>query len=182
MFKSGNGCFENIGYIFGAMANLSDILIGSNPQKVDLVTEHTKEGHSALVEPGSTTGEGMNDPNGIISVGPDYSSDPNGSWHWMKGTNHWDTHTGDGSPIWRHSLNVNKEVILRYAKRLNDRERAGCLHYSVELSSCVTHTSIALNKSGIFNIGIHPYLLSTQMYLWSNGLRPWSFSFLLNLQ
>ena len=28
--------------------------------------------------------------------------------------------------------------------------------------------------AGIFNIGIHPYLLNAQMYLWSNGIRPWT--------
>ncbi len=58
----------------------------------------------------------------------------------------------------------------------------GKLIYSVEFSSCVTHTSMALNLSGIFNIGIHPYLLNAQMYLWSNGLRPWNFSYFLNQQ
>lgn len=50
-------------------------------------------------------------------------------------------------------------------------ESAGKLVYSLELSSCVTHTSLALNMSNIFNIGIHPYLLHAQMYLWDNGIR-----------
>ncbi len=49
----------------------------------------------------------------------------------------------------------------------------GNFHYSVELSSCVSHVSRALNLSGIFNVGIHPYLLNAQMYLWSRGIRPW---------
>jgi hypothetical protein len=55
------------------------------------------------------------------------------------------------------------------------------LTYSVELSSCVTCTSRALNMSGIFNTGIHPYLLNAQMYLRSIGVRPMLYShFLLN--
>jgi hypothetical protein len=185
--KKGNSALENIGYSLGAMANLSDILTGFNPQKVDLVTEHSDAtGHSAIVEKGSTTGNGGYgdpanvDPNGIISVGPNRYTDPSGSWHWMKGTNHWDTHTGSGEVFWRQTLNVNKGTIVKYSNWLNAREAAGKLIYSVELSSCVTHTSRALNLSGIFNIGIHPYLLNAQMYLWSNGIRPWTFSYFLN--
>ena len=71
-------------------------------------------------------------------------------------------------------------TITKYANWLNAREAIGKLHYSVEISSCVSHTSRALNLSGIFNIGIHPYLLNAQMYLWSNGIRPWTFSYFLN--
>ena len=186
--KKGNKWYENLGYGLGALANVSDILIGFRPQKVDLVTEHSDAiGHSAIVEEGSATATGYGngnpayaDPNGIISVGPNRYTDSNGSWHWMKGTNHWDTHTGAGEVYWRQTLNVNKGTITKYANWLNAREVAGKLTYSVELSSCVTHTSRALNLSGIFNIGIHPYLLNSQMYLWSNGIRPWTFSYFLN--
>ena len=182
--KSGNKWYENLGYGFGALANLSDILIGFKPQKVDLVTENTDEiGHSAIVEHGSLTGvepvEGeslMPDPNGIISVGPNRDIDPNGSWHWMKGANRWDTHSRYGESYWRQSLNVNKNTIVKYGQWLDKLDNAGKLIYSLELSSCVTHTSIALNLSGLFNIGIHPYLLNAQMFLWSNGIRPWSYN------
>ena len=177
-----------MGYGLGALANVSDILLGFKPQKVDLVTEHSDAtGHSAIVEENSMTAiERANgnpakaDPNGIISVGPNRYKDRNGSWHWMKGTNHWDTHSRQGEVLWRQTLNVNKGTIVKYGKWLNKMENAGKLVYSVELSSCVTHTSVALNLSGVFNIGIHPYLLNAQMYLWSNGLRPWTFSYLLN--
>lgn len=67
--------------------------------------------------------------------------------------------------------------IEKYANWLNSMEATGTLKYSVELSSCVTHTSLALNYSGIFNIGLHPYLLSAQMALWTNGVRPWTFAY-----
>jgi hypothetical protein len=69
-------------------------------------------------------------------------------------------------------------TIQKYSNWINELEKDGSLIYSVELSSCVTHTSIALNLSGVFNIGIHPFLLNYQMYLWSNGVRPWSYSYL----
>ena len=186
--KKGNKWYENLGYGLGALANMSDVLIGFKPQKVDLVTEHSDAtGHSAIVEEGSATATGYGngnpayaDPNGIISVGPNRYTDPYGSWHWMKGTNLWDIHTGGGETYWRQTLNVNRGTITKYANWLNAREAIGKLHYSVEISSCVSHTSRALNLSGIFNIGIHPYLLNAQMYLWSNGIRPWTFSYFLN--
>ena len=174
LFKFGNKWYENVGYGLGAMANVSDILMGLRPQKVDLVTEHSdKIGHSAIVESGSETG------NGIISIGPD-QADPR-SWHWGRGVNDWNTHTGDGSPIWRQSLNVNKGTIEKYANWLNNLQDKGKLIYSLELSSCVTHTSMALNLSGVFNIGIHPYFLNAEMFLWNSGVRPWTYSYLLNL-
>ena len=97
----------------------------------------------------------------------------------MKGINHWDTHTNDGSFIWRQTINVNKGTITKYAKWLNGLESNGNLCYSVEISSCVTHTSTALNLSGVVNIGIHPYFLALQMSLWTNGVRPWFYSYLL---
>ncbi|GHU64363.1 hypothetical protein FACS1894123_08890 [Bacteroidia bacterium] len=186
--KKGNKWYENLGYGLGALANVSDILTGLQPKGVDLVTEHSDgTGHSGIVKEGTSTATGYGngnpanaDPNGIISVGPNRHTDPGGSWHWMKGTNKWDTHTGTGEVFWRQNLKVNMSTIEKYANWLNAREAAGKLVYSVELSSCVTHTSTALNLSGIFNIGIHPYLLNAQMYLWSNGIRPWTFSYFFN--
>ncbi|MDL2323358.1 FG-GAP-like repeat-containing protein [Bacteroidales bacterium OttesenSCG-928-A17] len=186
--KKGNKWDENLRYGLSALANLSDILMGTQPENVDLVTEHSDAtGHSAIVKKGSSTATGYGngdptnaDPNGIISVGPNRYTDPRGSWHWMKGTNKWDTHTSQGEVFWRQSLEVNMNTINKYANYLNKSEQSGRLIYSVELSSCVTHTSMALNLSGLFNIGIHPYLLNAQMYLWSNGIRPWTFNYLLD--
>jgi hypothetical protein len=180
--KKGNKWYENLGYSFGALANVSDILTGLRPKGVDLVTEHSDEvGHSALVKAETATGgAGASDPNALISVGPDRMNDPGGSWHWMKGTNGWDSHSRAGEIIWRQNLKVNMSTIERYSNWLNKLEQGGNLVYSLELSSCVTHTSAALNLSGIFNIGIHPYLPNAQMYLWSNGIRPWTFSYFLN--
>ena len=180
--KKGNKWYENLGYGLGAMANLSDILIGFKPQKVDLVTENSDAiGHSAIVKHDTRTGiKGKTDINGLISVGPDRVSQPDGSWHWMKGTNKWSTYSAKENSRWMQSLDVNYNTINRYSNWLNKMENTGKLVYSLELSSCVTHTSLALNASGVFNIGIHPYLLHAQMYLWGNGIRPWSFNHFFN--
>lgn len=63
-------------------------------------------------------------------------------------------------------------MIDKYSVWLNKLENNGSLIYSLELSSCVARTSMTLNMSGIFDIGIHPYLLHAQMYIRSIGFRP----------
>lgn len=50
----------------------------------------------------------------------------------------------------------------------------------MKLSGSVTRISVALNLSGLFNIGIHPYLLNAQMYLWGNGIRSWTYGYFIN--
>lgn len=168
--KRGNNTLDNIGYGLGSLANLSDILLGLHSAKVDLVTEHEGDTHSALVDPPV---DPMSKPKTLVSVGPD-EKDPR-SWNWKKGVNDWDTYYGYPNKVWIQSTYVNKKTIYKYSEWLNKLDASDKLIYSAELSSCVTHTSIALNMSGIFNIGIHPYLLHSQVYLWNNGVRPWSF-------
>lgn len=159
--KKGNSKLDNWMYSLGALANVSDVLIGLNPRDIDLVTSHEEKGagHSSLVENGSNKK--------IISVGP--IQEEGTTWHWCKGTNDWNTHVNDKTNLFKNTLSVNKKTVESYADILNNNS----FHYSVELSSCVTNTSIALNLSGVFNIGIHPYLLQAQMNLWANGVRPW---------
>ncbi len=160
---------------------MSDLLAGFRPDAVDLVTEHSDGiGHSALVKHNTMTGSSnAQDPNAFISVGPDYYNDPSGNWLWMRGRNNWNSHSYSGEIIWRHTIKVNQKIINNYSDWLNRMSQSGKLVYSVGLSSCVTHTSIALNLSGVFNIGLHPFLLSSQMSFWSVGFRPWSFSYYL---
>jgi RHS repeat-associated protein len=173
LFKRGNSKINNSLLALGFLANLSDLLQGCNPQKVDLVTEHNGSiGHSAIVNEGTETCSNTGDPNSIISVGPDIRDGR--SWHLKGGTNKWTTHSAPSEKIWRHSIYVNMKSLMSYSNWLNKLEEKGKLIYSVEFSSCVTHTSIALNMSGVFNIGLHPYLLNAQMYLWEQGIRPWT--------
>lgn len=174
MGKSGNSRAQNWGYLMGALANLSDILKGFNTAnygEYDLVTEHSDAvGHSEIVDKNN---------NSIISVGPDLKNSPKGdSWHWRNGTNNWPSHAND-KIIWKNTIKLNTNRVDKYANWLNKRARDGKLIYSVELNSCVTNTSRALNMSGVFNIGIHPYSLNFQMYLRNVGVRPLLYSYFL---
>lgn len=182
----GNCFLEDIGYALGAMGNLGDVLmLGRNIGDVDVITDPHGEGHSSIVRKNSIgrkiyqTDENKGivfDNDKIISVGPD-NSDVR-SWLWKRGHNKWYTHAADNY-IWRETIKLNKNHLYKYASFLDELERSGKLIYSAPLSSCVTHASIALNLSGILNIGIHPVVLHTQLYLRNMGIRPSLYSYYL---
>lgn len=172
--KKGNSILENIGYGLGALANVNDLLAGfnkSNLGDVDLVTENSDAiGHSAIIEPGS-----MDNNNSIVSFGPpdrDMSLKPFNS---VRGENTWVNHVNDGSTYWRTNISgVNVNKVIEYGQNLTNNSPK----YNLYTSSCVTHTSSALIRSGFINIGIHPYLLHGQTYLRSIGLRTYFSHFL----
>lgn len=164
--KRGNSFMENVGYGFGAIANLNDFRAGFNAKNlgdVELVTEHSNAiGHSSIVEPGTT------DKSAIVSFGPggNFSKNPLKSTY---GDPVWPTHVTDRYPVlWRNTISgINKSKVLGYGSGLTTNTPK----YNVYFSSCVTHTSRALSKAGFFNIGIHPYLLHAQVALRSAGVR-----------
>ena len=74
--------------------------------------------------------------------------------------------------------NENTLVAMQGTVTVKSRDEYS---HNVVYNNCVSMTSRALNMSGAFNIGIHPYLLHAQMYLRSIGIRPVLYShFLLN--
>ncbi len=166
--KKGNSKSENWFYFLGTMANLSDFLMGRNPKLVDLATNHEgANGHSALIG-SQITPEMGNNPDKLISFGP--LSEDGEQKFWCLGINDWDTYTNSYQvdQVWRQSVYANINTLNKYANYLNENTP----HYSWLFSSCVTHTSRALNMSGVYNIGIHPYLLHAEMYLRARGFRP----------
>jgi RHS repeat-associated protein len=169
--EKGNKFIQDFGYAMGLIQNANDIMVGfnkSNVGDVELITNHTGVddkfdliGHSALVEPGT-----MSD-NSIVSFGPggDFSKNPfNSTW----GDPKWYNHYADNVSPWRNTIKgINKAKIIRYGSNLSKNTPK----YNVYFSSCVTHTSSALMRSGFINIGIHPYILAAQVYLRDIGVR-----------
>jgi hypothetical protein len=167
--KRGNSALENIGYGLGALANVADILAGFNPGSVELRTENTGTpgdkdliGHSQIVDANG---------NPIVDWGPGeqlYKDDPFRS---VPGTNSYEqgvalsTDKMKWDPVTIKGVNTG---------RLSNWSPAG--KYNLACNSCVTQASRALNASGAFNIGGHPYLLHGQMYLRSIGVRPMMYS------
>lgn len=66
---------------------------------------------------------------------------------------------------------VNFKRLSKYGAYL-DRG----VNYNLYCSSCVNHAARALPTSGVPAIGIHPFILHSQMVLRSLGVRPMLYS------
>ncbi|MCH7401829.1 hypothetical protein ACFOUP_16305 [Belliella kenyensis] len=95
---------------------------------------------------------------------------------WVQGTNSYER--GVSIPASKMKWNsitikgVNTSRTDKFSNMLNQ----GNGKYNLAVNSCVSMTSRALNVSGVFNVGILPYLLHEQMYLRGFGVSPYLFS------
>ena len=165
LFKKGNSTLENIGYGLGALANLSDLLAGFNKGDVQLNTEKSDAiGHSAITEVGETDVSSS-----YVSVGPS----PGGKWifnpfKFKDGTNHWSNYVNAGDNVIKNIVKgVNIDRISSYGNMLSQGVK-----YNLYFGSCVNHAARALTIAGAPALGIHPFILSAQMYLRDLGIRP----------
>ena len=160
--KKGNSFLENIGYTFGAMANVQDIVSMSDGTNVDLVTEkindQDKWSHSALVN----KKENIN-----ISVGPRPIVNNKSLQELFKERKgiEWPNYFNSKKGIKLNIPNVNKSILQNYTMAI----RNGLKKWNILTQSCVSHTAKVLWMSGIPNIyipfvgAVHPYLLYYQM-------------------
>ena len=167
--KRGNSALENIGYGLGALANVSDILAGFKPESVELRTENisTPEdkdiiGHSQIVDKNGTP---------LVDWGPDVQLTKGNAFRSVRGTNSYE----QGLALPSENMKWNALTIDGInTSRISNWSPSG--KYNLCYNNCVSQTSRALNASGAFNIGIHPYLLHGKMALRSAGIRPYLFS------
>ena len=168
--KKGNSKLENVGYSFGALANLSDVvaLFGGGTNADLIVEKKDAISHSAFVN----ESEGIN-----ISVGPyrelgegiDMEALKSGTGTFkelsrtMKGKI-WENHATDGHG-WKLPINnVNKNILTKLSNSLQTKMDNQTLMWNLLGKSCVGYTSKALWSVGVPNLGgIHPYWLQLQM-------------------
>ena len=197
--KNGNSGIENFSYLMGGLGNLSDILIGTNPQKVDIVTNYEDfKGHTAIVKNGMNKEDyGYDIPDGalipnadylinshgkkatIVSIGPDNVGKFNS---FVNAHSYHTNYVYSDKPRWINTVFANQKSLINYSNWINRLASNGDLKFNIFTLNCVNYASMGLNKSGVFCIGIHPFILNAQMYLWSNGIRPWSFNPYLDLR
>lgn len=166
--KKGNKWYENLGYGFGALANLSDAISflrgGGQNIKVNSAKTSKKDwwGHSSITDENG---------NSLVSVGPPFD-DPVGksnslSETWknsIKNANlKWDTYLGEKG-TWSVELNnISTNAISKYA--------SGITRWDLLLNSCIGHTSRALWSAGVPNIYLfHPHFLNTQLLIRQLGI------------
>jgi len=168
--EKGNSTLEDIGYAFGAMANLQDVVAWTNGTNVELVTEKPTKydlwSHSAIV----------NEKDGInISVGPDprVESKEISELLRLRRGKMWPNYSDSGSKV--QINNVNKMVLQSYTSRIQN----GLVKWNILGNSCVSHAAKALWMVGIPNLGgWHPYFLHFQMLIRQLGI--YSASYLIH--
>jgi len=162
--KPGNSALENIGYGFGALANISDAvsLFSGGGQNVDVNSASTKDdwwGHSSMTDENGKT---------LVSVGPDTpvqkAATLSDTWNnSIKGAKLWDSYVADKG-TWSIRLNnVSTSAINNYA--------SGMTRWDLLLNSCVGHTTRALMRAGVPTIyAFHPHMLNLQLLIRQIGI------------
>ncbi len=181
--RKGNTAFVNIGYTFGALANLSDAvsLFSGGGQNIDVNSASTKDdwwGHSSMTDDKGNT---------LMSYGPNDGKLGNGGFKdqiptskpvlrqaggykkfgiaLRKSTS--DYHVYTDLPV---NVTVNKHAIslVRGLGKISP--------YQGVSINCTNMASLSLWLNGIPNIGIHPYLLYSSTHAYSAGIRADLFS------
>ena len=165
LFKKGNSTMENIGYGFGALANITDVVsLFGGGENVSVNSASTKDddwwGHSSITD---------KDGNSLVSVGPDSPVGKGAgltqTWkNSIKGADtNWSTYFGEEG-TWQVSLNnISKNAISNYASKIT--------RWDLLFNSCVGHTSRALWSAGVPNIYLfHPHMLNLQLSVYKMGI------------
>jgi RHS repeat-associated protein len=183
LFNRGNKWYEELGYSFGALANVQDAFAGVNGTTVDVKSRPKLTGHSEI--DGKYYGKDI-----TISVGPDDILDENLNglkWEmqYVKLTLKGESINGaNGALIESNSPqiitklnNVNGRLLSSMTDRLNSGRNllnTGPLKYGL-FNGCVNYTSRALFYSGVFNINAllpvtSPVLLNFELTLRNIGI------------
>ncbi len=162
--RKGNTAFVNIGYTFGALANLSDAvsLFSGGGQNIDVNSASTKDdwwGHSSMTDENGNT---------LVSVGPDSqvqkAATLSDTWkNSIKGVKLWDSYVDDKGTWSTRLNNVSTSAINNYA--------SGMTRWDLLLNSCVGHTTRALMKAGVPTVyAFHPHMLNLQLAIRQVGI------------
>ncbi len=173
--KQGNSTLENIGYGFGALANLSDVVsLFGGGTNIDVNSADVKDewwGHSS----------GTNESGTIdISVGPakqGWNNPPTLSDYMdpYSGGKLWPSHAGE-SGSWSIRLNnVNTKILEGMTRNITSGKGLygiGQLKWNIAGFSCVNHVSRALWAVGVptLPINLHPLMLNAQLFIRQMGI------------
>jgi hypothetical protein len=179
--KKGNSILENIGYGFGALANIPDIisLIYGGGENISVNSASTNNrnsngnkdwwGHSSITR---ENGESL------VSVGPVEAVEKSDFLYetYIKSIKDadtsWPTHFNDKG-TWSITLkNVSTKVIAGYAENIK--------RWDLLFNSCVGHATRSLWRAGVPTIyAFHPHMLNVQLLVRQIGI--YSSSYLYKL-
>jgi RHS repeat-associated protein len=189
--ERGNRGIQNIGYAFGALANLQDVVAAFNKpiidehgnkirpdSEIDVHAKFEATGHSSISNRSGSIS---------VSVGPDGGLPyKEGSWLKEESSWLWNAMTKnvrgkqfgnfyDYQKGWHFKFNnVNSNLLEKFTKHIDKGKGLfgiGSLRYGMGFG-CVQHTSRALWAVGIptLPVNIHPLLLNTQLLIRQMGI------------
>lgn len=191
--KKGNSFLANLGYTFGALANISDIVAWTKGTDVDVKARPALSGHSETdgkVVTGTDASGNPTTADITISVRPTDMSLGNGNgvkWEmaYVKRSLQWDPVSGTNEALIKPSQaqvvtrlnNVNGSLLLKMTNRLNAGRNllgTGPLKYGL-LYGCVNHNARALLFAGVVNFNAFlpvtfPLLLNAELALRQVGI------------
>ena len=177
--KKGNQWYENLGYGLGAMASVSDFLVGLKKENIGsakletekLIGQKDKVGHAQITSP-----EGES----LIDFGPNSNRN---IFKFEQGTNHWVSEASGGfyQTVAENQMtnkfsndnlfvrNINYARINKISAKLDSNPG----FYNVFFRSCSQVAARTFTASGMPMIGFHPYILRWQIFLLNQNLKPW---------
>jgi len=179
-----NKWYENVGYGFGALANLQDVVAGVNGTSIDVKARPKIAGHSE--SDGSFNGEDI-----TISVGPCEEVNPKiggdlgWEWEYVRRSLKFDPAWGENQSYIRSNQphittrlnNINGKWLLSMTKRLNSNRNllnSGPLKYGL-FQGCVNYNARALLFAGVPTVNAFlpvtaPVLLNLELAIRQAGI------------
>jgi len=182
--KKGNSALANIGYGFGALANIQDVIAGTNGVTITDKSRPKLTGHNEI-------GGKFNENDILISVSPSINLNPQitGSlkWEWLyvKRSLQGDPVAGLNKALIRPKnaqvvttvRNVNGKWLSKMTNNLNSGRNllnTGAFNYGL-FNGCVNYTSRAFLYSGVINVNAFlpvtaPLLLNAELFIRQMGI------------
>jgi RHS repeat-associated protein len=168
--EKGNSTWQNVGYGFGALANIQDLVALFNGTEISVNSASVKKpneswGHSSIT----------NDSDSVdISVGPGTPVSDN--YFETRAGSYWNNHASEAS-TWKIRIpNVNEKLLSQMTANVKaGLELSGKtgLKWNLLGYSCVNHASRALWSAGVptLPINFHPLVLNSQLAIRQVGIQ-----------
>jgi len=168
--KKGNSTLENIGYGFGALGNIPD-LVSAFSGGGETIAANSAKAH--LKKGGWWSHESITKADGDILLSKGIAGKENAFGASLKDRiynimnckveHNWKTYFGVPDTWSIEIPNVSAKIISNYSNNVTK--------WNPFLSSCVGHASRALNRAGVLNLYMfHPYALNAQLFIRQIGL------------
>jgi hypothetical protein len=183
--KKGNSFLTNLGYAFGAMANLQDIVAGINGISATYQAEKGSVPHARLKGDGTAAADVDVSVAAAPGANPNYKYDgPNKFTNTLDYAQAWAFYISKGEHYASHGAvqglkiplhNVNGKILTAITRNIKNGRglwNIGGLKYGTSIFGCQSHVAHALWSVGIptLPINLHPLILWGQLAIRQVGI------------